>query len=272
MWNYSTTRTRTSQVLLGFVIFFGLPTRVQAFVPKRHPRTPQDTAVYVLQDPPSSVFSSSSWPSDNNTSRRWPAVRPLPNWSAVDVARLCMEALQQPSAHHSSPTSTAADAYSYESALEVCFHCSSDQWQAAVGGSLEAFVRHTDQSPVFRTLVHCQDYEIVSVGPIIPALGRKRGAMQTVVMDVTQAVTVDKALRQAAAHHQRRRRQQYRHPHEESPHKHEASSTAAAAAALFPTSKRRFLWTLQQETRPPRQDCWLVHEVLFMKNAFQLTC
>lgn len=34
---------------------------------------------------------------------------------------------------------------------------------------------------------------------------------------------------------------------------------------------RRFLWTLQKERRPPRQDCWLVHEVLFTDNALQLT-
>lgn len=34
---------------------------------------------------------------------------------------------------------------------------------------------------------------------------------------------------------------------------------------------RRFLWTLQRERRPPRQNCWLVHECLFVKNAYQLT-
>ena len=34
---------------------------------------------------------------------------------------------------------------------------------------------------------------------------------------------------------------------------------------------RRYLWTLQKERRPPRSDCWLVHECLYVKNAFQLT-
>jgi hypothetical protein len=34
---------------------------------------------------------------------------------------------------------------------------------------------------------------------------------------------------------------------------------------------RRFLWTLQQERRPPRQDCWLVWECLSVENAFSLT-
>ena len=34
---------------------------------------------------------------------------------------------------------------------------------------------------------------------------------------------------------------------------------------------RRFLWTMQQERRPPRQGCWLVHECVFVENAFFLT-
>ena len=34
---------------------------------------------------------------------------------------------------------------------------------------------------------------------------------------------------------------------------------------------KRFLWTLQRERRPPRQNCWLVHEVLFTDMAFQQT-
>lgn len=34
---------------------------------------------------------------------------------------------------------------------------------------------------------------------------------------------------------------------------------------------RRFLWTLQQERRPPRQGCWLVHECIFVENAFAQT-
>lgn len=34
---------------------------------------------------------------------------------------------------------------------------------------------------------------------------------------------------------------------------------------------RRFLWTFQKERRPPRQNCWVVHEVIYVKNAFQLT-
>ncbi|CAB9525195.1 expressed unknown protein [Seminavis robusta] len=37
------------------------------------------------------------------------------------------------------------------------------------------------------------------------------------------------------------------------------------------TASRRFLWTLQKERRPPRQNCWLVHEVLSVTYAFQLT-
>lgn len=34
---------------------------------------------------------------------------------------------------------------------------------------------------------------------------------------------------------------------------------------------RRFLFSLQRERRPPRQNCWLIHECMDVKNAFQLT-
>eukprot|EP00559_Dactyliosolen_fragilissimus_P002502 CAMPEP_0184864508 /NCGR_PEP_ID=MMETSP0580-20130426/15231_1 /TAXON_ID=1118495 /ORGANISM="Dactyliosolen fragilissimus" /LENGTH=265 /DNA_ID=CAMNT_0027363337 /DNA_START=83 /DNA_END=877 /DNA_ORIENTATION=+ len=30
--------------------------------------------------------------------------------------------------------------------------------------------------------------------------------------------------------------------------------------------QRKFLWTLQKERRPPRQNCWLVHECIFLDN------
>ncbi|KAL7531159.1 hypothetical protein ACHAXR_003877 [Thalassiosira sp. AJA248-18] len=30
---------------------------------------------------------------------------------------------------------------------------------------------------------------------------------------------------------------------------------------------RTFLWTMQQERRPPRQGLWLVHECIFVENA-----
>lgn len=34
---------------------------------------------------------------------------------------------------------------------------------------------------------------------------------------------------------------------------------------------RTFLWTMQQERRPPRQGLWLVHECICVENAFALT-
>jgi hypothetical protein len=34
---------------------------------------------------------------------------------------------------------------------------------------------------------------------------------------------------------------------------------------------RRFLWTFQKERRPPRQNCWVIHEVIYVKNAYLLT-
>mmetsp|Transcript_27275 Transcript_27275/g.41798 ORF Transcript_27275/g.41798 Transcript_27275/m.41798 type:complete len:260 (-) Transcript_27275:22-801(-) len=34
---------------------------------------------------------------------------------------------------------------------------------------------------------------------------------------------------------------------------------------------RTFLWTLMKERRPPRQNCWLVHECISVENAFAQT-
>lgn len=34
---------------------------------------------------------------------------------------------------------------------------------------------------------------------------------------------------------------------------------------------RCFLWTFQKERRPPLQNCWMIHEVIYTKNAFDLT-
>lgn len=36
-------------------------------------------------------------------------------------------------------------------------------------------------------------------------------------------------------------------------------------------NERKFLWTLQQERRPPRQGCWLVYECIDVGNAYSLT-
>ena len=35
--------------------------------------------------------------------------------------------------------------------------------------------------------------------------------------------------------------------------------------------ERKFLWTLQQQRRPPDQGCWLVHECLYVENAIEQT-
>jgi len=122
--------------------------------------------------------------------------------------------------------------------LEVCFHFSSDRLRAPFQGSLEKFVQHAT-NPIFGSLVKCTSYNIVNVGPVIAGTPT-RGAMQTFLMDV-QAPKSDLI----------------------SPNNNSVKSEA--------TEERRYLWTLQKERRPPRCDCWLVHECLFVKYAFQLT-
>jgi hypothetical protein len=74
----------------------------------------------------------------------------------------------------------------------------------------------------------------VSVGSLIPGTPT-RGAMQTVLMDAILPVT------------------------------------SASLQQPGDDGARRFLWTLQQERRPPRQGYWVVHSVIYVKNAYQLT-
>lgn len=153
---------------------------------------------------------------------------PHPSLTAVDVVSACMNTLLLESR-------TAG--------LEVCFHFSSDRCRAAIGGSLEEF-RNYSENPTFGFLIQCQAWEIVKVGDIISGTAH-RGDMQTILM---RATTRERNAPRAQ------------------------SSMAAAAsndsAKQEEQEERRFLWTLQQERRPPLQDCWMVHEVLYVENAF----
>jgi len=121
--------------------------------------------------------------------------------------------------------------------LEVCFAFSSDRCRAAIGGSLEEF-RQYATNPVFSFLVNCDDWSVASIGPVISGTAT-RGAMQTVLMDATRASVEEKDQK----------------------HRQTASNEGS----------RRFLWTLQKERRPPHQNCWMINEVLYVKNAFERT-
>jgi hypothetical protein len=193
---------------------------------------------------------------------------PHPDLTAVDVANLCMDALQcRPPVQ----------------SLEICFNFSSDRCRAAVGGSLSEFIQYAS-NPVFGALVHCDEFKILSIGPIIEG-GKHRGAMQTVLFAIKEpprAVTVatssgggsgnnvgsvmePRKRRPSALERRQLREQKERGEGFDDEDEYQEPSEKEEGG------KRRFLWTFQQERRPPRQDCWLVHEVLFVKNAFDLT-
>jgi len=181
--------------------------------------------------------------------------RPHPDLNALSIVTHCMDSL-----HAETP----------QKSLEVCFDFASDQCRAAVGGSLDAFIDYAN-NPVFGTMVHCDSFQIISVGPLI-AGGKHRGAMQTVLVEINKGITVNDALQTAVKKDAKKRpgrlsmRKQLA---EEERQRHENGD--AIAPPQDDPNRRRFLWTLQQARRPPRQDCWLVHEVLFMKNAYELT-
>lgn len=184
--------------------------------------------------------------------------RPTPELDGLQVVNICMEALQEKTAN---------------AALEVCFGFSSDRCRAAVGGTLEEFVRYAD-NPVFGTLVNCDTYKILSVGPIIPGassgMGARRGEMQTFLVEITEGMSMKTVMKEAEQRTRKRPTVEERLRQRELKAKGGVEEPSQERS-MVDAGKRRFLWTLQKEVRPPRQDCWLVHEVLFTKNAFHQT-
>lgn len=129
-----------------------------------------------------------------------------------------------------------------DAGLEVCFNFASDSCRAALGGSLDEF-NHYARNPVFGYLVNCAAYEIVCVGPEIPGTPT-RGTMQTVLMDAKLPTP---------------------------PPVHGGSGSGEVVLIPSRGESRRFLWTLLKERRPPRQGFWTIHEVIYTKNAFDMT-
>jgi hypothetical protein len=127
--------------------------------------------------------------------------------------------------------------------LEVSFAFSSDRCRAAIGGSLDRFQEYAN-NPVFSYLINCIDYQILNVGPIIPGTSH-RGPMQTCLLVAIQ----DK----------------------DGPGPTKGNDNIDPSELLTTSKQCRFLWTLQQERRPPLEGCWMIHEVLYVKNAWQQT-
>lgn len=199
----------------------------------------------------------------------WLGVTPDPDYSAVQVAELCMDALRD------CCPKTPRDG------LAVCFAFSSDRCRAAGGGTLDAFVRHAS-NPTFGAMVGCGEYKVLSVGPPIPP-SQHRGEMRTVLVEVTAAAAAGGVAPPASGGaasprpsrrptvEERMRARERRDVAAQGGRPEDVVPAAHDGPAAPDDGKRVYLWTLQRERRPPRQDCWLVHEVLYKRNAFMQT-
>ena len=171
---------------------------------------------------------------------------PHPSLSATDVVSACM--------------STFID-YNKDLGLQVCFAFSSDRCRAAMGGSLDEFLQYAD-NPTFGYLVHCQSWDICSVGPVIPGTSH-RGAMQTVLMVARPSSTTASSSASSS-----------RSAVKSMPFLDDDEATTQCNQQQMSQVEdcgRPFLWTLQMERRPPLQGCWMVHEVLYTPNAYWQT-
>ena len=102
------------------------------------------------------------------------------------------------------------------------------------------FLQWTRRSPVFDCLVDCEswtlDRDTLTVIPGTPT----RGALCKVVVKVTpREVTVD------------------------GPH--------SVRGRIGKPPDRAFMWTMQQQRRPPRIGAWLIYQLLSIDHALELT-
>ncbi len=215
-----------------------------------HDVSKQYLPIKVLQripnNEPLKLFLVSPYSSDN-----FPiALLPHANMTTEDVATSCMDALQQ----NNNPRRNAC--------LEVCFDFSSDRCHAALGGILDDFILFAT-NPTFRSMINVNEYVVLNVGPLIAGT-RTRGAMQMVLIKVTPTNGDDRMFLWYVSYNIG------------------AWSKATSSSGrnvittyLIPHSKYFSdvapIRTMQQECRPPRQGLWLIHECIFVDNAFALT-
>jgi hypothetical protein len=176
--------------------------------------------------------------------------QPNPSYNAIHVVQACMETIVQ------------NQQYDPNIGLQVCYNFSNDRCRSAIGADIQEFYLYA-QNPIFQHITYCRSYNIISIGPIISGTNH-RGAMQTILIDVLSSKSNNNSNRNM-----------------------KPSSTTSSSSLNTKTSSNnntpqsqqqqqeekyyRFLWTLQQERRPPYQNCWFIHEVLYTKNAYHHT-
>jgi hypothetical protein len=156
--------------------------------------------------------------------------------------------------------------------LDVCFAFSNDRCRAAIGGNINEFYQYAT-NPTFTYLTSCVSYRIVSMGPIINGTAH-RGSMQTVLLEVIPSITTSMTTTTTTVVPAISTSQPSTNVVQSSFIPSSISNTnhdVSLEDRNIPIPRRRFLWTLQKERRPPLQNCWMIHEVLYTKNAFQQT-
>lgn len=102
------------------------------------------------------------------------------------------------------------------------------------------FLSWARRSPVFDCLVNCEKFEVeASTVQVIPGT-QTRGAMAKAIVAVTPCEAV-------------------------------VDDEHSVRGRIGKPPDRKFLWTLQQERRPPRIGAWLLYQVLAVDQAFQET-
>ena len=107
-------------------------------------------------------------------------------------------------------------------------------------GDPRQFLRWTLRSPVYDCMVRCESFEVEADTVEVIAGTPTRGALAKVVVRVTPVEAVV-----------------------EGPH--------SVRGRVGKPRDRRFLWTMQQQRRPPRLGAWLIYQCLAVDKAHELT-
>ena len=115
-----------------------------------------------------------------------------------------------------------------------------DMIRSIHGGDPANFLKWSRRSPVYDCLVNCDDFYVdLDTLTHIPGTPT-RGALCKVVVHVTPSEAV-------------------------------VDGPRSVRGRIGKPPSRSFLWTMQQQRRPPRIGAWLIYQVLAIDHAFELT-
>jgi len=158
---------------------------------------------------------------------------PSPELSVEEVAKATVRGLQRRDTPH--PMAGIERLYNF-----ATYKCRKAVTARQGADSLERFVQYTETSPAIRPFIACDGVRWLDTPTIIEGT-KTRGRLATIPVEIIA-------------------RKGFRHP--------SGFERAGADDVKDEYETRRFVLRLEQQRRPPLQDCWLVDELLDVRHVF----